>query len=240
MTTSTETAGRPRDVADPTRLRVAVALAAVWVVAPLVLAAARWPRYWIWLAQEESPMTWLESVVLVLCAATCLLVAYVTRLSSGTFPGPRLRNPATAWALLALGFAGLAFDERFSVHERLRDGYLAPRGIRFPFLPWVAPGDFLLLLVAVVGLAMLPLVWRCFRGDRLAVVLMLSGIGLALVAVACDSIDPSTWTVGQERVQQSLEEVVELGSGLAFLGAAVVRLLDLLRPRSALRERAPA
>ncbi len=62
---------------------------------------------------------------------------------------------------------------------------------------------------------------------------MLSGIGLALVAVGMDSIDPSTWTVGQERVQQSLEEVVELGSGLAFLGAAVVRLLDLLGRRFA-------
>lgn len=232
MTTSTEAAG-PRDIADSTRLHVVVALTVVWVAAPLVLAAFRWPRYWVWIASEESPMTWLESVVLVLCAASCLLVAYVTRLSSGPVHRLRWRDPATAWAVLALGFSGLAFDERFSVHERIRDSYLAPRGVRIPFLPWVAPGDFLLLLVAVVGLAILPLVWACFRGDRLAVVLMITGIGLALVAVALDSIDPSSWTVGQERVQQSLEEVIELGSGLSFLGAAVVRLLDLLRLRAA-------
>ena len=232
MTTFTSPAGHPGDIADSTRRRVVVALAVLWVAAPAVLAAVRWPRYWVWIAREESPMTWLESVVLVLSATTCLLVVYLIRLSSGRFSGPRLRDPTLGWSVLALGYAGLAFDERFSVHERVRDGYLAPRGVRIPFLSWVAPGDFLLMIVALAGLAVLPLVWRCFRGDRLAVALMVTGIGLALVAVGLDSIDPSTWTVGQERVQQSLEEVVELGSGLGFLGAAVVRLLDLLRLRA--------
>jgi len=228
MTASIESAGSPADIAVAARSRVVLALAVVWMVSPLILAATRWPSYWIWIAPEESPMTWLESVVLVLSSATCLLAVYVTRLASGPRVGSRRRDPATAWAVLAWGFAALAFDERFSVHERVRDGYLAPNGVRIPLLPWVAAGDFLLLLVALVGLAVLPLVWRCFRGDRLAAWLMLGGMGLALVAVGMDSIDPSTWTVGQERVQQSLEEVVELGSGLAFLGAAVVRLLDLL------------
>jgi len=171
-------------------------------------------------------------VVLVLCAATCLLTAYLIRLASGPHTGVRRRDPVVAWGVLALGFAGLAFDERFSVHERIRDHILAPRGVRIPFLPWVAPGDFLLMLVAVAGLLVLPLVWRCFRGDRLAIALLGAGVLLALVAVGLDSIDPSSWTVGQERVQQSLEEVVELGSGLAFLGASVVRLLDLLRLRA--------
>ena len=229
MTTPAETVDPPRDTAESTRRRFVLAVTVVWLVAPLVLAVVRWPRYWVWIAPEESPMTWLESVVLVLCAAICLLVAHVWR--SSAVPGRRWRDPSTGWAVLAVGFAGLAFDERFSVHERVRDGYLAPHGVRIPFLPWVAPGDFLLMLVALVGLAMLPLVWACFRGDRLAEVLLVTGIGLALVAVGLDSIDPSSWTVGQERVQQSLEEVIELGSGLAFLGAAVVRLLDVLRLR---------
>ncbi len=59
------------------------------------------------------------------------------------------------WQLLAVGFAAPAVDERFALHERLRDAVLAPRGISVPFLPWVAPGDFLVMLIAVTRLTVL-------------------------------------------------------------------------------------
>ncbi|MBV2364968.1 hypothetical protein ACFPZ0_10255 [Streptomonospora nanhaiensis] len=198
----------------------AAALAAVWLVVPAVLAAARWPRWWDYIAQEMTPMTWVQSVVLVLAAAGALLVAFVLRRTSGGRTG--------VWWLLAAGFAALALDERFALHERVRDGYLAPRGVTVPFLPWVAPGDFLVMGLAVVGLALLPAVWRAVRVDTASRNALALGVLLAVVAVGMDSIDPATWTVAAERVQQSLEEVVELGSGLAFLAAIVLRLTGLL------------
>ncbi len=157
---------------------------------------------------------------LVLCAASALLVAHTVRL--------RAEPHRRTWLLLSAGFAGLALDERFAVHERVRDGVLAPRGVSVPFLPWVAPGDFLVLGVGVAGLATLPLVWRAVREHRAASAALLVGVALAVVAVGLDSIDPSTWSLAAERVQQSCAEVVELGSGLALLAAVALRLLDLL------------
>lgn len=205
------------------RWQLVVGAVALWLLAPGLLAAARWPSWWAWVAPEQTPMTWLQSVVLVLAAAGALLLAAV--LSAARVPGARI------WLLLAVGLCGLAFDERFAVHERIRDGFLAPRGVRAPFLPWVGPGDFLLLGVALVGLLVLPFVWRALAGDRAARAAFAVGVGLALVAVAADSLDPARWSVAAERWEQSLEEVVELGSGLALLCAVWLRLLAVLADR---------
>lgn len=195
-------------------------LVTVWLVAPAALAAAQWPRWWTWIASEQTPMTWLQSVVLVLCAAAAALVAHLLALTGGT--GRR------TWLLLAGGFAALTFDERFAIHERVRDGLLAPRGVSVPFLPWVAPGDFLVLGIGTLGLLLLPLVWRAVSPSPAARTALVLGVALAVVAVGLDSIDPSTWALSAERLQQSGEEVVELGSGLALLAAVTLRLLDLL------------
>lgn len=202
------------------RRSLVVTLTAVWVTAPLLLMAARWPSWWSWIAPEQTPMTWLQSVTLVLAAAGSMLVGYILRLSGA--------GDLTAWKVLAAGCAALAFDERFAIHERVRDGVLAPRGVAIPFLPWVAPGDFLLLAVGLVGLALLPMVWRAMRTDRGASHALLLAVGLAVVAVGMDSVDPSTWTIQAERVEQTAEEAIEFASGLAFLAAVALRLLGLL------------
>lgn len=202
------------------RDRLLWAVVVVWLLAPAVLAAARWPRWWSWIAPELTPMTWLQSVVLVLAAAGSLMVAHVLRRATSA--------PVLPWWLLACGFSVLALDERFAVHERVRDSVLAPRGITLPFLPWVAPGDFLVMGMAVAGLAVLPMVWRAMTPEPLARRALTVGVLMALVAVGTDSIDPSTWSVGAERVQQSFEEVIELGSGLALLTSVLYRLLGLL------------
>jgi hypothetical protein len=196
------------------------ALVAVWLLAPLALAAGQWPQWWVWIAAEQTPMTWLQSVVLVLAAAGSLLVALVLRRAGA--------GTVVAWWLLAVGFAALAVDERFAIHERVRDSVLAPRGVTVPLLPWVAPGDFLVMGIAIAGLAVLPTVWRAIRADRASRTALLLGVVLGVIAVGMDSIDPSTWSVDAERLQQTLEEVIELGSGLALLAAVHLRLLGLL------------
>lgn len=196
------------------------ALLLTWLLVPGLLFAARYPTWWAWIAQEQVPMTWFQSVTLVVAGVLAALAWFVARL--------RDQRPRAGLAVLAVGFCVLAFDERFAIHERLRDGYLAPRDVRLPLLTWVAPGDFLLLIVGVVGLALLPLVVRSLRADRWATGLLVVGVALACVTVGMDSIDPHTWSVAAERVQQTLEEVIELGAGLAFLGAVVLHLLGQL------------
>ena len=201
------------------QLLVAAAVA-VGVSIPPLLAIARWPQWWLWIASEQTPMTWLQSVVFVLAAVGALLVAHLRWLVG--------RGGARPWLLLAAGFGALAVDERFALHERVRDGFLAPRGVSLPFLPWVAPGDFLVMLMGLVGLLLLPMVWRAVRDDRASRFALLLGVVLAVIAIGSDSIDPSTWTVAQERVQQSAEEVVEFGSALALFACVGLRLLGLL------------
>lgn len=220
--TPAATAGDPATVVRRARRATLLALITVAVVTPPVLGAVRWPTWWTWIASEDTPMTWLQSVVLVLAAAGCALLVVALRLGAGRVTDIR------AWVLLSAGFAMLAFDERFSVHERVRDRILAPRGIRIPVLTWIAPGDFLLLCVALVGLAVLPIVWRAVRVDVVARTALAVGVGLAAAAVGLDSIDPSTWSESAERVQQSAEEIVELVSALCFLAAVVLRLLTVL------------
>jgi hypothetical protein len=203
-----------------TRRWLLLSMVAVWLAVPLVLGAATYPRWWAWIAPEQTPMTWVQSVVLVLAGACSALVAYVL--------GRTRAGRTRLWWLLAAGFCALAVDERFALHERVRDGYLAPRGVTVPFLPWVAPGDFLALGVAVVGLAVLPALWRALRRDVASRRALAVGVVLAGIAVLMDSVDPSSWTLTKERVEQTVEEVVELGSGLAFLAAVLLRLLGLL------------
>lgn len=214
------------------RRRLVGALAVALLIAPLLLMAARWPAWWTWIAPEQTPMTWLQSMVLVLASAGALLIAHVRSLASDISRAGHTRTAtgsrAAPWVVLAAGLMALAIDERFALHERVRDGMLAPRGITVPFLPWVGPGDFLLLLVGVVGLALLPMVWRAVAGDLAARRALTVGVGLAIVAVGMDSIDPSTWTTQQERIQQTAEEIIELGSGLCLLAAVWLYLLGML------------
>jgi len=198
---------------------IAVA-AVVAVLAPTTLALAAGSRWWRYIAAEQTPMTWLQSVVLVLAGAAALLLALMHALR---------REPGTrAWVLLGCGFVLLALDERFAVHERVRDGFLAPRGVRVPLLPWVGPGDFLLLGLALLGLVLLPRVLSALRPDRTAWWLFGTGVALSLLAVGSDSVDPARLALTAQRWEQTLEECVELAAGLCFLVALAVRSVALL------------
>lgn len=199
---------------------VLLGLPAAAVTYVALLAVAQWPEYWTWIAPEQTPMTWLESVLLVLCAVVSLLLAAAAAL--------RGRPGALPWLVLAAGFGFLALDERFALHERVRDGYLAPRGVAPPFLPWVAPGDFLLLGYALLGLAILPFVLRAFRGDPRARRLVFAGAAFAVVAVVSDSFNVHTMSLATEIRQQTSEEVVELASSVCFLLAMWLRLVPVL------------
>jgi hypothetical protein len=68
------------------------------------------------------------------------------------------------------------------------------------------------------------LVW--LRGGQ--PVTTLQSVVVAVAAVSTDSNDPSTWSLHGVRVQQSVEEVIDLGDCLALMAAVTFRLLVLL------------
>lgn len=174
-------------------------------------------------------MTWLQSVVLLSCAGLALLHAALIDLRGPltTVSSPPDRQRGT-WFLVAAGFGALALDERFALHERLRDRVLAPRGIRLPFADWMAPGDFILLAVLVVGLFTLPALYRQLRADMTAVWLFGAGLALTVTALLADSFDPAQMSLAVERLEQTLEECVELCAALSYLTALLLPLLTRL------------
>lgn len=215
------------------RIRLVVLLMMLAIAAPAGLAAARYPEYWKWIALEETPMTWLQTVLLIVAAAGCGVIAVIGSVREWRFTA---RFPYLA---LALGFTYLALDDRFALHERLRDRIFAPRDIRIPGLTWLAPGDFQMLLTAVAGLCVLPFVLRALRTDRLALVLFGLGALIAAVSIGMDSIDPSTMPLDVERLEQTAEECLELLADCFFVAAVGVRLLGLLAEASWPESRTP-
>ena len=222
------------------RRRRHAALALLLPLATLVsagtLAAAQWPDYWVWIAPERTPMTFLEALLLfsaaLLSGLLALLAVYEER------PAPERRT----WALASLGFAFLGADERFALHERLRDNVLADLGVG---LPWGAPGDYLLLLYLAAGLLLLPALLELFRSDRPSTGMFVTGVCLAAAAVLADSLDVRSAAPGTERLAQSVEEVVEALAGsllagalLHYLSGRLVRLVAMGSSTCAPRVRA--
>ncbi len=194
------------------------------LVLPGLLALAGGARWWHYIAAEQTPMTWFQSVVLVLAGGVCLVLALTVRLG----PAASRAGAGRTWLALGLALWVLALDERFAVHERVRDRVLAPRDVRLPLATWIGPGDFLLLGVAVIGLLVLPRVLTGLRPDRAALRVFVLGVVLAAVAVGMDSVDPDRLGLTAERWEQTLEECVELTAGLCFLAALSLRLVGVL------------
>lgn len=203
-------------------------LAFLWAaVASFVagLVAAAWPQYWVYLAAETTPLAWLESVLLALVAFVCGLLAYA---ESAGGRGTAVRW----WLLLTAGFALLALDERFAVHERLRDNWLKATGIRL--LPWMEAGDWLIPLYAACGLVMAWGILRLLSGHRPAKFFFAAALLLAGIAAGMDTVDIRSLGKGTERLLQSVEEIIETAAMLSFLSAFLLRLTGMIsRPRDA-------
>jgi hypothetical protein len=180
----------------------------------LLLIVMRWPEYWQWINFEMTPMTSLE--VAVMC--TMALVAF----AAGARAWLREEREYRDWWLLAAGFLYFALDDRFALHERVRDKILIPHDIRIPYVTWIGPGDFILLVYALVGLALLPRFAHLFNGQVRALRLLTAAVLVAFVAVGIDSVDLNLLSENGQRLEQTIEECLELTAQVLFLQAFIV------------------
>jgi len=187
----------------------------------LLLLAAKWPRYWAYVAPEQTPMTWLQSVLLFACMLLGLLSFTLAYAEEGW------SRRAGVWLVVTAAYLFLALDERFALHERVRDNVLAPRDIKL--LPWMGAGDFLLLLYAIAGLLFVSELYKVLRSRRAAWRWFRAAAVLALAAVGADSVDVARMTEDGERVEQTLEEIVELAAMAAFFSSYLLMLTDGLK-----------
>lgn len=187
----------------------------------VVFIAGRWPEYWKWIASEDTPMTSLEVAIMYTTVLACWLAAAFHYLRGDA-------SLVRRWMVLGAGFLWLTMDDRFAIHERLRDKILAPLDISIPFLP-MGPGDFIVPLYMVAGLALLPWLKPLFAGKRRAMLHFGLGVAVAAVAVLMDTADFRQFTVKELRLEQSIEECLELLAQILFLQGIIVALLDDVR-----------
>lgn len=174
-----------------------------------IFIAARWPEYWKWIASENTPMTSLEVAVMYTCALAAWAAAAMHHLRGAA-------DPARRWLVLGGGFLFLCLDDRFAIHERIRDQWLAPHGISLPFLP-LGPGDFVLLVYMLGGLCLLPGLLTLWRQHPAARRHFLAGVGVAALAVLVDAYDIHRLDLDLQRLMQTIEECLELVAQVLFL-----------------------
>ena len=195
----------------------AFSLSAIFV---LLMVAAKWPRYWEYIASEQTPMTWLQSIVWFGCGLLALLSLMLVYAKDG------FRMKASVWLLLGSACFFLMADERFALHERIRDHWLKPADIRL--LPWMGAGDFIILIYALVALSLVGYIYRVFKVRKAAWLWFCIAAGLAAIAVGMDSFDVSQMSKDAERLEQTLEEIIELASVLALLSSMLLMLVHYL------------
>ncbi|AJY74025.1 hypothetical protein [Paenibacillus beijingensis] len=186
------------------------------VLFTLLLIAVKWPNYWIYVAAEQTPMTWLQSVLWFGCALLALICCTLVYAQGG------FRREGVVWLLLSAAYAFLMIDERFAFHERVRDNWLKQTGIKL--LPWEEAGDFIPLVYAFVALLFLVHIVRVFRARKAALVWFIAAAALFALAVGMDSFAVSNMSKGAERLEQSSEEIVELLAVSSLFSSVVLML----------------
>lgn len=203
---------------------------------PAVLTAifivGRWPEYWKWIASEDTPMTSLEVTVMYRCTLAAWGAAATHYLRAAA-------DLAKRWLVLGAGFLFLCMDDRFAIHERIRDHVLIPHDVAIPFLP-IGPGDFILLIYMLIGLALLPWLLPLWRQHQRACRHFIAGICVAALAVIMDAYDIHRLSLDWQRFEQTVEECLELTAQVLFLQGILLAWLDDVlsgaQPASACRE----
>lgn len=127
---------------------------------------------------EQNIPTYFSVLLLIFAAQ---LLAIITN-----FSWRKKKKSAVKWAILALGFSLMGFDEAFQVHEKLTPIFRAKMGgttFGLYYYAWVIPG---LALVAFVGLFFMQFVLQLPAPTRLKFILAAScyisgAIGMELV-----------------------------------------------------------
>lgn len=197
------------------------------LIAALVVAGIVFPTYETWYGAESRALaklaikfhldieanipTYYSALQLKLCAGLLLLItAIVWR------EGSRWR---CHWALLALGFAYLSFDEAAQLHEELVNFGRPLTGYEADTL-WIVPA---LMVVVPVGLAYLPFLLAL--PAKIAALKTLAGSMFLGGAMGVESLqtnlDPETT---RYFVLMMLEETLEM-TGIAVFIYALLRLL---------------
>lgn len=204
----------------------------------LMFIFSKWPKYWEHINYEYSHLTWLSSVNLILTGLACILAFLMTELITP------VRNLIHRFiiGILGCGFLFLSLDEKFQIHEKLREKVFIPNEIGTN-ISGVGAGDFTHILFAIVGLGISFFIYKRIKISKLSLGLYSSAIIMALISVITDATAPvvrDDSELSQTELMQSInhqftEELLETAAiicfGACFINYFFVELDNLLKTK---------
>ncbi len=173
--------------------------------------------YWKMFRGTFNAASWFSSVQLLLIG----IVAYgnyelfgLLRRFAGAGAGPR----QWIWLVFALGFIILGLDERFGIHEALRDHVFRQAGL-FVGSPYLIAGDGGLYLFFCIGLVFTPFLVGELRRWPPSSLLFAAALVLTLATIVIDSLKGSAMRDWPFRLfwDYAFEEVGEIWAQLLFM-----------------------
>ncbi|PSB13426.1 hypothetical protein C7B76_19905 [filamentous cyanobacterium CCP2] len=163
---------------------------------------------------------------------TASVIAWATFcIRSGTFSFKNWRSPSTFWLIVAIGFAFLAVDEGFEIHEKLlQRAIFTAFDLKRNFLT-VRINDFIMLLYGLVGIGILWLYSPEIRRDRKTNQHLIIGFALLFVMIIVDTLGnkreipflatlfPTSTNTNLRWTLKVIEETITLYSEAFFIGA---------------------
>ncbi len=138
--------------------------------------------YWYAIASENAATRWWTSVIAVLGGVFLLMAAAIPHRER-----PELREWAP-WLVTGIGLIGIGLDERFQIHETIRNRIVQPAGVG-DSLDWLNPGDIIMFIYPVGGVAIWWLLFRSLGKDTLSRGILIALIPIGAVAIGLDILD---------------------------------------------------
>lgn len=208
-----------RPLVDQTERTILIAVVAANAIFPLALFLIGLPKPWRIFEGEASPINWFSSVQLVILGVIGLSVFFVTRFERTGESDP---TPAAwPWLVVSVGFFFLSFDEKFQIHETVREEWLKPAGIATG-IPGLKSGDIVLLGYAVAGVFLTFKLVQDLRRHRRSLILFVAALFVIGVAATQDSLNLKVLKTPTVRhVQIVAEEVGEVWAQAMFAVAMI-------------------
>lgn len=163
---------------------------------------------------EKSPINWFSSLQCAILGVIALGVFFVTRAGRRAGSDPIDRD--WPWLLVSFGFAFLSFDEKFQIHERVREEFLKPHGI-FTGIRGFKAGDIVLLGYVAAGAVVAWYLLSDLKRYRRAMILFFSALALIGFLAFQDALQLAVLNQRTVRhVQIIAEEVGEVWAQVLF------------------------
>jgi hypothetical protein len=173
--------------------------------------------------------SWITRLSFVQLLAASVLAWMTFHLRAGKFSLKNWRSPSTFWLIVAIGFAFLAIDEGFELHEIVQRAIFSAFDLKRNFFT-VRINDLIMLLYGLAGVGVVWLYLPEIRRDRKVKNHLIFGFILLFIMIGVDtlgnkreipflaSLFPTSTNTQLRWNLKVLEETITLYSEAFFLG----------------------